>query len=216
MAFTTNPYCVVSDVQTMLNLSVLTTPDTTAITYLIPQAQAEVDRYVGYSFQTDGTVSVPATRLYDGRDSAYLVIDRCAQIIQVLESPWLVTIGSFGYTQVAQSTPLDITTDCFLRMTDVGFGRIMARYSGIPFNGGVQNYTVKGVFGAPSIPTTITRACALLAAHYFRVRDVGYSMTAAQAGSAKSSVHYALSMPSDVQDILNLYRGKLLFAGYMP
>ncbi len=213
MAFTTNPYCVLTDVQNMLNLPSYTTADTTVLDYLIPQAQQAIDDFLGYSFQTDGTALSPAMRQYSGNGTASLIINRCVQLTQVLQAPYVVTLGTYSVMNVTQATPLDITSDCVLQ--DISsyrqYGNIMNRISGLLFEHGVNNYTVYGVFGVPSIPVTITRACALLTVHFYRLRDVGYSQTIAQAGNKQSPGAINRSWPKDVLDLLAPYRRPTVF-----
>lgn len=55
MAWTNNPYCLLSDVKTMLDPN-MGTQDDVWLQSLIGMAQANIDSEIGYAFQTDGSV----------------------------------------------------------------------------------------------------------------------------------------------------------------
>jgi hypothetical protein len=74
MTWTATPYCTLSDVKMSLDPD-LDTRDDAFLNSLILQAQADIDREIGYMFQQDGTTSAPATRYYDGSGRESLPID---------------------------------------------------------------------------------------------------------------------------------------------
>src|SRR5437870_1640028 len=97
MAYTTNPYCTVSQVASALNLSSNTLAnDTPWLSELITEAQSDIDTELGFSFQTDGTGGSPASRLYDGNDTETLFVlpERIISISQVLETTYNVYLSS--------------------------------------------------------------------------------------------------------------------------
>jgi hypothetical protein len=87
----------------------------------------------------------------------------------------------------------------------------LKRLSGLSFQEGLQNYKILGVFGYPSIPPDITRACVRLTTHYVKIRDTNYSDVVAETGSVRQ--HYTKQMPNDVEEILERYK-KRTFRAY--
>jgi hypothetical protein len=203
VAFTTNPYCDLVDVKTAM--SVTSTADDAWITELINEAQADIDRYVGYPFQTDGTVSSPATRLYDGNDDDQLWIDDCLSFTSVIETVWNPYIGANGAFTLGNPQTIDITADCIAQPNNASPQYILRRLSGLPFQYGRQNYKVLGVFGQPSIPLPITRACKLLVIHYFKRRDASYGMKTSTKQYGQKT-QGPVDMPEEVCCILDKYR----------
>jgi hypothetical protein len=213
MTWTTNPYAALTDVHEALDLQ--STSDDTWIQGLLNQAQDAIDAYVGYPFQTDGTVQTPATRVYNGSDTEVLLIDRCTSISQVTEVQYNIIMGSNGSYYQSNSTTVDITADVVLGPPNYTASRLQSGYvlyrkSGYPFILGKQNYTVSGIFGIPLIPPDITRACIRLVVHYYKMRDTNYSDTIAETGSVRQ--HYTKNMPPDVCEILERYRKRSYYA----
>src|SRR5579862_1203063 len=131
---TTNPYCELSDVKMMLGLK--STTDDAWITSLIPQAQAVIDGELGYSFQTDGTVAQPTTRIYSGTDLATLFTGWIQMIVQVQQVAYDITVSYDGYYNVQGQTTQDITTDCYVGPDNRFPGWQLERVSGLFFNKG--------------------------------------------------------------------------------
>ncbi len=209
MAFTTNPYCLLADVH--LVLGTVSTADDTWLTALIPQAQAMIDRYIGYSFQTDGSLSVPATRLYNGNDNNQLYIDDCISISQVLENTYNLFVGSNGQWNLQNVQSMDITVDVILEPYNQSPQYLMSRISGLPFYRGKQNYKVFGVFGEPSIPADIAYACARLVAHLRKKREAQYSTQIQEMGGVKTI--YSMGIPKDIIDLLETHKRRLFLTG---
>src|SRR5690242_7858660 len=93
MAYTTNPYCSLADVHSVLGIPTSDTDDDTWIeNTLIVDAQEFIDTYIGYSFQTDGPGS---TRVYDGNGLGRLITtEYITAFTQVLETTYDVVLGS--------------------------------------------------------------------------------------------------------------------------
>src|SRR5437899_1795307 len=99
MAFTTQPYCSPSNVYDALDLSVNSQAnDWNWIANLITEAQSDIDRELGFSFQTDGTLNSPSTRLYDGEGThvLFFYVDRVQLITQVIEQTNNMILNSQG------------------------------------------------------------------------------------------------------------------------
>lgn len=201
MAFTTTPYATLSQLKTALDAQTAT--DDAWLQELISEAQSAIDKEIGYSFQTDGTPSAPAIRLYDGRSLQTLLIDPCLSISQVQETTYNLFLGALGYFQGNTQTT-DITVDCVLAPNNVTPGYQLRRLSGLSFQQGIQNYKVSGVFGYPAIPPDITRACIRLVVHYAKMRDTNYADTVAETGAIRQ--HYTKPMPLDVVEIITRYK----------
>lgn len=193
MAYTSNPYCTLDQVVAALDLSSSAQIEDRdwISTDLIPQAQAAIDRYLGFMFQSDGTTQSPTTRLLSGKDSSLLWIrERCISFSEVLED----------------ST--DITSDCVLG-PDSDPGAYLVRLSGDCFEKGVQNYQITGVFGRESIPYEITRCCIRTAVAWYKMRDTNYNDYIIE-GMVRQ--HYQRTLPDDVVQILNTYKPKVFRA----
>jgi hypothetical protein len=211
MAWTTTPYCTRTDVKTALDPN-LSTADDTFIDSLILQAQSDIDREVGYSFQQDGTTLAPATRYYDGTGQATLFIDDLISLNQVLEVFTPVSISSSGVYTAGTTVTTDITGDIILKPNNTIPAYLLQRRSGLPFEEGVQNYKVLGVFGEPvlpgqfypGVPNDIMRACIRLAIHYYKMRDTNYSDMTQEQGGVRE--RYTKTMPQDVVEILDRYK----------
>ena len=186
MVFTSNPYCVLADVKTALDLQKNTYDSW--INTLIGEAQQDIDEYLGYPFQTDGSVSNPSTRTYEGNDQERLFVDHYLSFSQVEEDGRDITsdCSPLPYNQTAKGKPF----------------YMIGRLSGSLFSQGP--YIVTGVFGYPSIPTNVSRACIRLAIHYYKMRDVNYADTLSEQGNVRQK--YTKEMPSDVIEILNKYK----------
>jgi hypothetical protein len=176
---------------------------------LIPEAQAAIDAYLGFSFQTDGSQASPATRLYGGRDETRLyMIDRLVFLSQVLETQYLISQSSSGFTYV-QTSQVDITADCALKPDNTIPALYLKRKSGLPFSEGEQNYTVKGVFGRPFVPGDISRACVRVVVSWYKMRDTNYSDFLIE-GMVRQ--HYERVLPSDVKELLDKYKPRIFRA----
>jgi hypothetical protein len=208
VAYTATPYATPQQVYNALGLS----PDTQATDAswiaddLIPQAQAAIDTYVGYPFQSDGTVSVPTQRLFSGNDAPLLVVDPIQQITQVLEvsTDAYINYGGAGMVQLSYQT-VDVTSDIEIGPDNMTPGFTLQRASTLPFFYGKQNYKVSGVWGYAAVPAAITRACIRLVAHWYKMRDYNY---AASTGSQQYGIqkHETGEFPSDICRILDQYR----------
>jgi hypothetical protein len=210
VAWTTNAYCDVPDIKTAMNVT--STTDDTWLAELVAEAQADIDRYLGYSFQSDGPGS---NRLYDGNDGDQLWIDDCLTITQVLETVWNPYLGANGAYTLGSPQTLDITADVITQPNNAASrGQpfyLLRRLSGLPFQFGRQNYNVTGTWGYSSIPLPITRACKLLVIHYYKRRDASY-------GQKTGSKQYGtkgqptMDMPCEVTDILDKYVRRLFLS----
>lgn len=210
MAWTNNPYCSLADVHSVLGIPTADTDDDTWIqNTLIPDAQEYIDTYLGYSFQTDGPGS---TRVYDGLGTNRLfVTDYIITFTQVLETTYDVTLGSDGIFNISTTKTVDITADCFLGPPNRSYGYYLQRVSQLPFVQGTQNYKITGTFGRTPIPAKISRACARLAAHYYKMRDTNYADTITEQNSVR--MRYRKEAPIDVCEILEQHRRRAFFAG---
>lgn len=213
MSFTVTPYCTLQQVKNALGLQG-TTDDAWIQEELIPDAQAEIDTYIGKTFQTDGSVASPATRTYSGLNGPRLVIDDCQSVSQVLEVTNVTQTNAAGQWILSGNSTTDITADCVLGPFNAtakgGTYHYLVRLSGIEFNDGVANYTVKGVFGNPTIPADISRACARLCVHWFKMRDTSYADVVSEQGGIHQ--HYKKDMPADVVEILERHRRRFFMA----
>lgn len=210
MAFTTNPYCTLFDVKAALDLSKNTSDS--FIGGLIIEAQNYIDEYVGYPFQIDGTISNPATRVYDGNDHQKLFIDHCLSFSQVLETVYDIILGANDVFEGVNTQTIDITSDCYLLPNNQVVRNkpyyMLSRKTGNIFGAGQQNYVVKGVFGYPVIPPDITRACIRLATHYYKMRDTNYSDLITEQGAVRQM--YKKAVPDDVIEIIDKYRHRII------
>lgn len=217
MAYTTNPYCTASQVYSALDLQASSqTTDGAWIAELISDAQTFIDTELGYSFQTDGTLATPATRLYDGnpddvRDGSVLFIgtERIISIATVTELTYN-TVYAGGVFISGTTTSTDITADCVLQPNNSlnGFWKIK-RKSGNIFMPGLQNYQVTGVFGRPSIPADISRACVRMAVHYYKMRDTNYADQVLEQGLVR--LKYSKETPNDVLEILDKHKPRVFY-----
>lgn len=210
MAWTTIPYCQLSDVKTALGEADTTNNDVW-LQQLIGQAQAAVDSFVGYPFQTDGTQGSPASRLYDGSGYGTLAIDDCLSLAQVIETTYYPQVSSEGLWTLGQPTTMDITADCVLSPNNVSPATLLRRLSQYEFAEGIQNYAVKGIFGFSVIPQDVTRATVRLTIHYFKQLDANYSdqVSANQFGKG---IRFVPDMPEDVCELLSRHKHRLMFA----
>lgn len=212
MSYTTNPYCTVQQVYTALDLSTQAqTNDAAWITNdLMPEAQAAIDSYLGFSFQTDGTIQTPANRVYSGKGTRMLyMIERCISFSQVLETYYDVIQDSNGTFYSGTPTTRDITADCVLGPDNTNPSLYLVRKSEIEFYRGVQNYQVKGVFGRPSIPGDISRACVRVVVAWYKMRDTNYSDYIIE-GMVRQ--HYTRTLPEDVVEFLDKYKPRVFRA----
>lgn len=225
MTWTTQPYCTLADVKLALDPALPTNSTEDAfLTGLIPIAQADIDDELGFSFQQDGTVASPATRLYDGTGNPWLWIDETLSITQVLEVNRVTFLSGGNVWQTGTTTTIDITVDVQLRPNNyVSLGipaNKMVRISDSPFEGGKQNYQVTGIFGKPilpnqtypGVPNDISRACMLLVIHYYKERDTNYADVLSGTGpgmgiggGGAGKMRYIKQWPVDVQHIIAKY-----------
>lgn len=194
MAWTTNPYCTVADVQSALSKT-LNGADTTWVTNsLIPQAQADIDGVLGYSFQTDSN-----TRTYSGNGCAQMMVERLQSLTSVVEKSYAIILTGQGVYQSVAAGTVDITNDVVLGPDpNVAPFFILERLSGLPFLRARNNYILTGVFGAGTAPPPIQRACTLLAVHYYKIRDTAYGQQQVQSGPNTYAVKINRSWPEDV------------------
>ena len=200
MAWTTNPYCALADVKTAMNVT--STSDDAWISDLITEAQADIDRYLGFMFQEDGPGSY---RLFDGQDAEQLWIDNAIAVTEVLETVYNPYIGANGAYTLGNPQTIDITADCILLPNNISPQYLLAGCLDFPFQYGWQNYKITGTWGYSSIPLPITRACKLLTIHYYKRRDATYGMST---GSKQYGMknQFAVDMPEEVTCILEKYR----------
>lgn len=216
-----NPYCTLEDVLQALDPNMSPNgPDTGFLEDLIVQAQVDIDRLVGYPFQTDGTIASPTTRLFDGEDMDSIWIDSCLYIAPtggVIEIQKNTVIDNNGVWQPGTVLTTDITADCVLKPNNTVPGYMLKRISGLPFEEGMQNYSVAGVWGWPpmpgsppiygqkyaGVPADITRAATRLVTHYYKMRDTNYA-DMMQEGQIREK--YEKNIPADVIEITSRYR----------
>ena len=201
MAWTRRPYCSSDDVKALLNKR--SAVDDDLIASFVLDAQAWIDERLGFAYQTDGTVAAPASRLYDGNNHEQLLVDRCVTLSSVL-----VRTYSIGAGYVRSFTTEDVTGDVLLGPTnarDPGF--ILTRLIGL-FPLGRQNIEVQGIFGYPTVPDDISRACARLAAHYLLARDAAYEDKTAGGTSTSygTKTFKASSVPEDIECAVDRHR----------
>lgn len=209
MAWTTVPYCQLSDVKLALGMS--GTTDDVWLQELIADAQAAVDTFVGYPFQTDGTVGSPATRLYDGSGYGTLAIDDCLTVVKVQETTYFPQVGSNGLWTLGQPQQVDITADCVLSPNNMSPATLLRRLSSFEFAQGVQNYSVQGVFGFATIPNDIARATVRLTIHFYKMRAANYSDRVSDAQFGKN-IRFVPEMPADVEELLCRHKHRLFLA----
>lgn len=199
---TTTPYCELSDIKSLLGLRSNT--DDAWLVSMINQAQAVIDGEIGYSFSTDGSVNSPTTKLYDGTDSNTLFTGFIQQIVQVTRKSYSAAVDASGYFVVATQPEIDITQDCVVGPATEQRHWKIQRLSGSTFDKGIQNIKVVGIFGPGDCPPDITRACARIVGHWYRMRDTAYADTLAEQGNVRQK--YTKKLPDDVVEILDNYR----------
>lgn len=217
MAWTTQAYCTLSDVKMALDPNMGSTDDT-YLSSLIIQAQADIDREVGYTFQQDGTTQSPASRLFDGEGKQRLFIEDIITLTQVVEIYTPTSVGSSGTWVTGQTVTHDITADVVLKPNNTLPAYLLQRKSGFPFEEGMQNYQVSGVYGQPvlagqvypGVPNDILRATSRLVTHYYKMRDTNYSDMIQEQGGVRE--RYSKNMPPDVVEIVQRYK-RTLFIG---
>jgi len=205
MAYTNIPYCSFAQVVSALDLSTSAQGNDQAWIEgeLITEAQDAIDAYLGFSFQTDGTTSSPATRLYSGKGKYMLyMVDRCISFSQVLETYYDVIQDSNGTFYSGTPITRDITADCGMGPDNQIPGLYLRRKSGLAFYQGFQNYKISGVFGRPTIPGDISRACVRTVVSWYKMRDTNYSDFIIE-GMVRQ--HFDRTLPADVKEILNHY-----------
>lgn len=187
----TTPYCQLSDVRMLLGNK--SSVDDAWLTSMISQAQAAIDRELGYSFQT-----VAATRKFSGKDREDLFVGKIVSFSSVTET-------------FSGSTIDDITADCYIGPDNESPGWVLSRLSGDLFNKGRQNYSVTGVFGIPTIPGDITRCCARIVVQWAKMRDTNYADFLLEQGSVKQK--YVKNLNDDIREILDSYQKRGFYSG---
>ena len=211
MTWTTQAYCTLPDVKAALD-PFMGTNDDTFLNSLIVQAQAAIDREVGYPFQQDGTVGSPATRFYDGENLNVLPIDDLITLTQVVFTYTPTSLNTNGVWTSGTTVTQDITADIVLKPNNTIPAYQLQRRSGILFDEGLQNYKVSGVFGEPQlpgqvypgVPNDISRACVRLTVHLYKMRDTNYADMVQEQGGIRE--RYTKTMPVDVVEVLDRYK----------
>jgi hypothetical protein len=219
VAWTTQPYCMLSDVKALLDPN-MGAQDDTFLSGLIIQAQSDLDSEIGYSFQQDGTVASPATRYYDGTGGYELWTDDIISLAStggVIETITVTYLNPNFNAWVPGSTyTTDITADIILKPNNYASLGIpankMVRNSGYHFAVGIQNYKVSGIFGRPilpnqtypGVPNDLSRACMRLVVHYYKMRDAAYADMVQEQGSIR--IHYTKDWPADVKRVVAKYQ----------
>jgi hypothetical protein len=209
MAWTNKPYTSLDDVKAALTTTSTTNDD--LLSQFIVQAQAAIDSYLGFSFQTDGTHASPATRTYDGNGREQMLIDRCLDLVQVETQTYSVSSDpDTGALTRTTNTPVDVTGDCVLGPVNMEAGFILERLTRY-FPIGKRNIVVKGVFGkSATIPEDITRACTRLAIHYMKQVDANYQDKVGNDQFGRPM--FKQQLPADVCQILDRYRPRVFVA----
>lgn len=200
MAFTNKAYTTVDDVKAAMSST--STANDDLIQQFIGQAQAAIDEYLGFSFQTDGTTATPATRIYDGNAGRQLLVEPILTLVSVQTQGYnFATDPSTGAITRTTSTPVDITGACFLGPVGLDYGIIIERVNA-EFPIGKRNIVVTGVFGKfATVPADIKRACTRLAIHYFKQMDASYQDKTA-AGQYGQLV-FQQDIPDDICKLLD-------------
>jgi hypothetical protein len=208
MAFTTTPYTTLADVKNAIR-GLSSNEDDGFIGLLIQRAQAVIDEYCGYPFQSDGTEGTPATRLFNGNGSIVLPIEKFQSFTQVLDVTQNIAVNYDG-TYALTSTQIDITADVVgLPLNDTP-QYMLQRISGALFRAGLGNFTVKGVFGYASVPLDVTLAATLLVVHYYGMRDTYYGSVLVQ---GNQTIKYTQQIPGHVKELLDRYRMNYFVSG---
>ncbi len=219
MSFTTQPYCTLADAKMALDPA-LTGVDDAFLNSLIVQAQADLDSAIGYSFQQDGTAGSPSTRLYDGDGTISLWIDDLLSLfnttsVSVFETSFNTFFSSNGIWVAGSPITTDITADIILKPNNyAAYGQPankLVRNSKLPFQAGIQNYKVLGIWGEPvlpnqtypGVPNDLMRACIRLVTHYYKMRDTNYADEMQERGGIREK--YTKDWPKDVIRIVNKY-----------
>ena len=208
MAFTTTPYTTLADVKNAIH-GLSTNEDDGFINLLVQRAQAVIDSYCGYPFQSDGTTGSPSTRNFSGTDGLILPIEHCQSITQVLELEQNITAG-YGGTYNVSYTTSDITADVVLLPANTSPGYLIQRITGDIFSQGVNNYQISGVWGYASVPLDITLAATFLAVHYYGMRDTYYGSVLVQ---GNQTIKYTQTIPGHVKELLDRYRMNYFTSG---
>jgi hypothetical protein len=175
MAQTNKAYCSVDAVKAAMDTN--TTANDDLIATFVSQAQVFIDQYLGYTFQTDGTVATPTAKVYDGNGSQQILVDRMISLATVQLQGYVIATQPNGSITRTSLPPVDVTGDCFLGPVGLPFGFLIERLNG-SFELGKRNVIVSGVYGAFStIPGDITRAATRLAIHYMKQLDANYQNT---------------------------------------
>lgn len=189
MTATNKPYTDLDTVKSLLDTTATTRDD--LIESWITQAQAAVDSYLGFNFQTD-----TSAKLYDGNGRQKILVDKCLSLTQVEVLSYSVVSNVRTITDTQ-----DISGYCLLDRT----GIVLERVSGGYFPLGRNNIRVTGTFGRRAlVPDDIQRATALLAVHYAKQQDSSYQD---QTGDSQYGVLvFRQQMPKDVCEILDKYQ----------
>jgi hypothetical protein len=221
MTWTTQAYCTLTDVKTLLDPT-LGTQDDTFLQTLIVQAQADLDNEIGFSFQQNGTTQSPVTYYYDGEGKPELWIDDLVSLTSVIETYTVTYMAASGIWQTGTTQTYDITADVIVKPNNYAQlgvpGHKLVRNSGYEFKEGVQNYAVTGVFGQPyiagqtypGVPNDLSRACARLVVHYYKMRDTAYADMVQEQGNVR--IHYSKDWPDDVKRVVAKYQHSPFFS----
>jgi hypothetical protein len=206
MALTNKAYTTVDDVKTAMSLEISTDDD--FIQHLIGQAQKAIDEYLGFAFQTDGTVASPTTKVFDGNGGYQLLIEPIITLSSVtVQTYGFSTDPDTGAITRSYGTATDITGAVFLNPPNLDYGFILERVNAV-FPLAKQNIHVAGVWGKyAQVPNDIKRACERLTIHYYKQRDANYQDATAEAQFGMMVFQQA--MPRDICEILELRRPRI-------
>jgi hypothetical protein len=208
MTWTNKAYCSTDEVKAALDKTLTDQDD--LIDALIPQAQAAIDAYLGFTWQTEGTAASPATRTYDGNGSTQLLIDRCLSLVQVKTQTYTLSTDGNGTISRTADTPTDITEGCWLGPSNLEAGFILERINAY-FPVGKRNIVVRGVWGkSATIPDDIKRACIRLTIHYVKQLDASYQDKTAN--GQYGALVFQQQIPPDVCALLDRHRPRI-FSG---
>jgi hypothetical protein len=204
MAWTSKPYCTVDDVKLVYDKRTATDDD--LIQSFITTAQEQIDTFVGFPFQTDGTVATPATRTYDGNGAEQLLIDRCLSLVSVQWQTY--TFGTDPATGAVTRTanpPIDITAAVVLGPPNTSPSYLLQHLID-HFELGKRNYVVTGVFGFATVPQPVKRACELEVIAMLDARNRGYRRQMAGPGGTNAGMVKPDDLCAEAQTLLGRYK----------
>lgn len=206
MALTNKAYTTVDDVKTAMSLS--TSTDDDFIQQIIGQAQKQIDEYLGFNFQTEGTAAAPATRVFDGNGGYQLLIDPMLSLssVKIRTYSYSTDPDTLDVTRTS-SDGGDISGSIFLGPAGLDFGFILERVNNT-FPLAKRNIVVSGVWGKfATVPADIKRACTRLAIHYYKQRDANYQNKTAN--EQMGMMVFTQSMPKDICEILDPHKPRI-------